>query len=81
MYTENPKYKKPVHAISIVDEYLEHARVFVFHNAGKEKIFISSADIMVRNLDHRIEATCPVKDEELKKELKKLPASVFVLLR
>ncbi len=70
MYTENLKYKEPIHAISIVDEYLEHARVFVFHNAGKEKIFISSADIMVRNLDHRIEATCPVKDEELKHELK-----------
>ena len=46
-------------AISIVDEYLEHARVMIFHNNGKEKIYISSADWMLRNLDHRVEAACP----------------------
>ncbi len=70
MHSQNQKYKSPVKAISIVDEYLEHARVFVFNNNGKEKIYISSADWMVRNLDHRIEATCPIKDKDLKKELK-----------
>ena len=70
MFSENKKYEKPVRAISIVDEYLEHARVWVFHNRGKEKIFISSADWMKRNLEHRVEATCPVWDNELKKELK-----------
>jgi polyphosphate kinase len=72
MLSENPKYVKPVRAVSIVDEYLEHARVWVFHNGGKEKIFISSADWMVRNLDHRVEATCPVLDERLKAELKEI---------
>ena len=70
MFTENPKFKKRVTAISIIDEYLEHARVFLFHNGGKEKVFISSADWMVRNLDHRVEATCPILDERLKLELK-----------
>ena len=70
MLTENKKYEKPVRAISIVDEYLEHARVWVFHNRGKEKIYISSADWMRRNLEHRIEATCPIWHEELKQELK-----------
>jgi polyphosphate kinase len=70
MFSENEKFKKPVTAISIVDEYLEHARVWVFHNNGKEKVFISSADWMVRNLDHRVEATCPILDERLKQELK-----------
>ncbi|HVM86665.1 MAG TPA: polyphosphate kinase 1 [Puia sp.] len=70
MFTENKKFIKPVTAISIVDEYLEHARVFIFHNGGKEKTYISSADWMVRNLDHRVEATCPVLEEEIKKELK-----------
>ena len=70
MFTENEKFKKPVTAISIVDEYLEHARVWVFHNNGNEKVYISSADWMVRNLDHRVEATCPIFDERLKQELK-----------
>ncbi len=69
MLTENKKFEKPVRAISIVDEYLEHARVWVFHNRGKEKVYISSADWMVRNLEHRVEATCPVWHEELKQEL------------
>ena len=69
MVTENPRFERHVSAISIVDEYLEHARVWVFHNKGHEKVFISSADWMVRNLDHRVEASCPVYDEELKKEI------------
>ncbi|MBO9660295.1 MAG: polyphosphate kinase 1, partial [Chitinophagaceae bacterium] len=69
MLTENKKFKIPVQAISIVDEYLEHARVWVFHNKGKEKVYISSADWMLRNLDHRVEATCPILDEGIKREL------------
>ena len=63
------KLKVKPYAISIVDEYLEHARVLVFHNNGNHKVYISSADWMVRNLDHRIEAACPIKDEHIKKEL------------
>jgi polyphosphate kinase len=63
------KKEKPPYAISIVDEYLEHARVMVFHNNGDPHVFISSADWMVRNLDHRIEAACPVIDPKLKNEL------------
>lgn len=70
MMTENKKFKIPVQAISIVDEYLEHARVWVFHNGGKEKVYISSADWMVRNLDHRVEATCLITDHQIKQELK-----------
>jgi len=69
MLSENEKFRKPVKAISIVDEYLEHARVWVFHNKGKEKVYISSADWMVRNLEHRVEATCPIWHDELKQEL------------
>ncbi|MBS1933798.1 MAG: polyphosphate kinase 1 [Bacteroidetes bacterium] len=70
LFTENKKFKAPITAISIIDEYLEHARVFIFHNGGKEKVYISSADWMVRNLDHRVEATCPVLDTAIQKELK-----------
>ena len=63
-------YQRQVKAISIVDEYLEHARGWVFHNRGKEKVYISSADWMLRNLDHRVEVTCPIWNEEIKQELK-----------
>jgi polyphosphate kinase len=70
MFSQNDKFIIPVKALSIVDEYLEHARVWIFHNGGKEKVYISSADWMVRNLDHRVEASCPIFDERIKKELK-----------
>ncbi len=69
MLTQNTKFKD-VYAISIVDEYLEHARVMIFHNGGKEKVFISSADWMVRNIDHRIEAACPIFSKSIQRELK-----------
>jgi polyphosphate kinase len=63
------KLKNKLNAISIVDQYLEHARVMIFHNKGNEKVYISSADWMVRNLDHRIEVAAPILDVKLKKEL------------
>ena len=63
------KTKIKLNAISIVDQYLEHARVMIFHNKGNEKVYISSADWMVRNLDHRIEVAAPILDPRLKKEL------------
>jgi polyphosphate kinase len=72
MLSESGDFVNPVKAISIIDEYLEHARVWFFHARGKEKIFISSADWMVRNLEHRVEATCPIYDERIKKELKEI---------
>ena len=59
-------------SISIIDEYLEHARIFIFHNGGREKVYISSADWMVRNLDHRVEATCPILDPVIQYELKSI---------
>ena len=70
MLTENNKFKIPVQAISIVDEYLEHARIMIFHNGGIEKTFISSADWMVRNIDHRVEAACPIFEKNIQQELK-----------
>ncbi|MEP7279123.1 MAG: polyphosphate kinase 1 [Bacteroidota bacterium] len=70
MFTENKKFLHPVKAISIVDEYLEHSRVFIFNNGGKERVFISSADWMVRNIDHRVEVTCPIFSGDIKKVLK-----------
>jgi polyphosphate kinase len=63
------KMNAKLNAISIVDQYLEHARVIIFHNNGNEKVYISSADWMVRNLDHRIEVAVPINDKLIKKEL------------
>lgn len=56
--------------ISLVDKFLEHSRIFVFCNGGDEKYYISSADWMIRNLDHRTEVACPIYDVALQKEIK-----------
>ena len=69
--------KNNVYAISIVDQFLEHARLYSFRNSGKEKMYISSADWMVRNLDHRIEAAVPINDPEIQQELKDILAIQF----
>jgi len=66
------EFKKKIYAISIVDEYLEHARVMYFYNKGAENMYISSADWMTRNLDYRIEAATPILQKNLKRELKHL---------
>lgn len=58
-----------IEAISIVDNYLEHSRVYIFANSGDPEVFISSADFMTRNLDERVEVTCPIYDKDIKKEL------------
>jgi polyphosphate kinase len=58
-----------IRAIGIVDRFLEHSRCMIFCNGGNEEVFISSADLMTRNIDHRIEVTCPVFDKSLRNEL------------
>ncbi|WP_268225114.1 polyphosphate kinase 1 [Sinomicrobium oceani] len=58
-----------IEVISIVDKFLEHPRLFIFGNGGNPKVYISSADWMTRNIDNRVEVSCPVYDEEIKKEL------------
>ena len=64
------KWSENIKAISIVDRYLEHARIFYFHHNGKEKVLAGSADWMVRNLSHRIETVFPILDSTIKSELK-----------
>ncbi|MFT6770709.1 MAG: polyphosphate kinase [Congregibacter sp.] len=53
-----------IEAISIVDRYLEHPRVYVFYNAGEPRYYIGSADLMTRNLDYRVEVLCPIYDPD-----------------
>jgi polyphosphate kinase len=67
-----PGVSEQIQAISIVDKFLEHTRIFVFGNAGSPEIFIGSADLMRRNLDHRIEVVIPIVDEKIKKQLLQL---------
>lgn len=61
-----------IHAISIVDRYLEHARVFSFHHAGEKKLYLSSADFMTRNLSHRVEVCFPILDPNIRQTIEAL---------
>ena len=67
-----PELSENITAISIVDKYLEHSRIFLFGNDGDEKIFISSADWMPRNLNRRIEVACPVYDPRIRGVIKEM---------
>lgn len=59
-----------IEAISIVDRFLEHARILTFCNGGDEKMYMGSADWMSRNIDGRVEVMTPIYDENIKKQLK-----------
>lgn len=58
-----------IEAISIVGKFLEHPRVYIFENGGDPKVYISSADFMTRNIDHRVEVSCPIYDPDIKNEI------------
>ena len=58
-----------IEAVSIVDYFLEHSRSFIFCNNNDPEVYISSADFMSRNLDGRVEVTCPIYDESIKKQI------------
>ncbi|WP_295333125.1 polyphosphate kinase 1 [Flavobacterium sp.] len=58
-----------IEAISIVDYLLEHTRCYIFCNNNEPEVFISSADFMTRNLDGRVEVTCPIYDADIKKQI------------
>lgn len=64
-----PGISENIHVRSIVGDFLEHSRIFYFHNNGHEEVYMGSADWMPRNLDKRVEILFPVEDETLKKEV------------
>ncbi|MCE3259000.1 MAG: polyphosphate kinase 1 [Bacteroidetes bacterium] len=70
LVTDLEGWSDNIKAYSIVDKYLEHTRVFIFHNNGQEKIYLSSADWMSRNLDSRSEVAVPIYNEEVRKQIK-----------
>lgn len=70
LVTELEGWSDNIKAYSIVDKYLEHTRVFIFNNNGQEKIYLSSADWMSRNLDSRSEVAVPIYSEEIRQQIK-----------
>ncbi len=67
-----PGLSENIRVISIVGRFLEHSRIFYFFNKGEEEIFLSSADMMQRNLDRRVETCFPIEDVKLKNEIIKI---------
>jgi polyphosphate kinase len=61
-----------IKVIRIIDRYLEHGRIFIFHNKGKQEIFMGSADWMDRNLHRRIEVCFPIYNKSLKDEINQM---------
>ena len=65
-----PGVSENVRIISVAGRFLEHARIYFFHNGGKQEFYIGSADLMTRNLESRVEVVAPVEDERLRQELR-----------
>jgi polyphosphate kinase len=63
---QKQNWSEHIHITSIVDRFLEHARIFIFHNDGQEEIYLSSADWMTRNLSNRVETSFPIYNPNLK---------------
>jgi polyphosphate kinase len=58
-----------IEVISVIDKFLEHSRVYIFGNNSDSKVYISSADWMTRNIDNRVEVSCPIYDKAIKQEI------------
>jgi polyphosphate kinase len=67
-----PGISDNIRIVSVVGRFLEHSRIFYFHNCGEEEVFIGSADWMPRNLNRRVEAITPVEDPDLAKDLQEI---------
>ena len=71
------KLSKNIEVVSIIDRFLEHARIFYFYHGGDERVFISSADWMQRNLDRRVELLVPIEDKKSSRKVIKILNSYF----
>ncbi|MBK1827687.1 polyphosphate kinase 1 [Haloferula rosea] len=75
--TGNSKRAKNIEVVSIIDRYLEHSRIFHFHQGGDPVVFIASADWMGRNLERRVELMIPIEDSRLRNRLMKILDTFF----
>lgn len=73
----DPKYSKNIEVISVIDRFLEHARLFYFHRGGDAGVYISSADWMTRNLEKRVELMIPIEEPALKRRLVRILEAFF----
>lgn len=71
------KHSKNIRVVSIIDRFLEHARIFYFHHGGDPEIFIASADWMGRNLDRRVELMIPIEDSRARRRLLRILEAFF----
>ncbi|MFK7852038.1 MAG: polyphosphate kinase 1 [Akkermansiaceae bacterium] len=71
------KYSKNIEVVSVIDRFLEHARVFYFHQGGDPQVFISSADWMTRNLEKRVELMIPIEQKVIKRRLIRILETFF----
>jgi polyphosphate kinase len=69
VYPVSAEGKFSIGSIGMIDRFLEHSRIYYFHNGGKERVYISSSDFMSRNLDRRVEVAVPIYDKKIKNEL------------
>lgn len=73
----DPKYSKNIEVVSVIDRFLEHARLFYFHQGGDAEVYISSADWMTRNLEKRVELMIPIEEAPLKRRLVRILEAYF----
>ena len=69
LWAQEPGLSENIEARGLIDRYLEHSRMYSFCNGGDTKVFIASADLLIRNLDRRVEVTCPIYDKDIAKQL------------
>ncbi len=75
--TGNNKRNRNIRVVSVIDRYLEHSRIFHFHQGGDDEVYIASADWMGRNLDRRVELMVPIAEPKLKRRLARILETYF----
>ena len=73
-----PGVSENIRVISVIGRFLEHSRIYYFHNAGRSQIYCGSADLMRRNLDRRVEVLFPVEDLTLKKQIREEMLEIYL---